>query len=313
MNNRIVFDYFYGGESELFSYYRIPKQLITDEHFNRVSTDAKLLYGLMLDRMSISAKNGWYDRQGRVFIYYTLDEISVAMNCGHDKATKMLLELDSGKGIGLIERIKHGQGRPATIYVKQFVTRDVPPPYASLRESRNLDCEEVAALTAEKSQSRVRKNRGQDCGKVAGIYLNKNNTDKSYLKQSTNPSDGQPIDRGSCKERIRSNIDYEWLALRLDAARMEDVDELVSLMVDTICSSKPTAKIGGEEIPIEEVRERFFSLDSSHIEYVLESVRNTTTKIRNIHAYLLAALYRAPTTINHYYMVEVQHDEQKNP
>ena len=313
MEQKIAFSYFYGGESELFSYYRIPKRLITDEYFSRVSTDAKLLYGLMLDRMSLSAKNGWYDKQGRVFIYFTLNEIGAALNCGHDKATKLLLELDSGSGIGLIERVKHGQGHPAVIYVKQFTTRDAPPPYSFTQERTGSDCGKAASLTAEKSQSRMPKTRSQDCGKTAGIYLNNSNTDKSYLEQSTNPSDGQTIDRGSCKERIRSNIEYEWLALRLNASRMEDVDELVSIMVDTICSSRPTAKIGGEEIPIADVRQRLLSLNASHIEYVLESVGNTTTKIHNIHAYLLAALYRAPTTINHYYMAEVQHDEYDTP
>ncbi len=308
MNSKIVFDYFRGSESELFSYYRIPKQLITDEYFSRVSTDAKLLYGLMLDRMGLSAKNGWYDEQGRVYIFFALEEIENAMNCAHGKAVKLLAELDTKKGIGLIERVKQGQGHPAIIYVKQFITRPKPD-----NRQNNPDFSKSEVQTSENRKSRVPKTGSADFRKSECIYLNMSNTDTSYLKQSTNPSDGQAIDRGSCRERIKSNIEYDWLALRLDASRMEEVDELVSIMVDTVCSSKPTAKIGSEEIPIEEVRERFFSLDSSHIEYVLESVRNTTTKIRNIHAYLLAALYRAPTTITHYYMAEVQHDEQKIP
>ena len=124
-----VFDYYYGDESEQFSFYRIPRQLITGDAFKRLSTDAKLLYGLLLDRMGLSAKNGWYDKLGRVYIYYTLEEIQEDLNCGHDKATKLLVELDSGKqGFGLIERIKQGQGRPTKIYVKRFTTRAVPPP-----------------------------------------------------------------------------------------------------------------------------------------------------------------------------------------
>ena len=81
--------------------------------------------------MSLSAKNGWYDEQGRVYIYYTLDEIQEDLNCGHDKATRMLVELDNGKnGFGLIERVRQGQGRPTKIYVKRFTTRAVPPPAA---------------------------------------------------------------------------------------------------------------------------------------------------------------------------------------
>ena len=120
------FDYFYGGESEQFSFYRIPRQLIVGPEFKHVSTDAKLLYGLMLDRMGLSARNGWYDEENRVFIYYPLDDIKEALNCGNDKAVKLLAELDTGKGIGLIQRVKQGQGKPARIYVKRFTTREAP-------------------------------------------------------------------------------------------------------------------------------------------------------------------------------------------
>ena len=97
-----VFDYYYGDESSQFSFYRIPRPLIRDKRFSRLSTDAKLLYGLMLDRMGLSARNGWYDSEGRVYIYYPLEEVQQDMNCGHDKATKLLVELDGGKGFGLI-------------------------------------------------------------------------------------------------------------------------------------------------------------------------------------------------------------------
>lgn len=121
------YDYYYGAESSQFSFYRIPRQLITGDHFKRLSTDAKLLYSLLLDHMSLSAKNGWYDDQGRVFIYYTLDEIQENLNCAHGKAVKLLSELDTGNGFGLIERVKQGQGRPTKIYVKRFTTRMKPP------------------------------------------------------------------------------------------------------------------------------------------------------------------------------------------
>lgn len=112
--------YFYGYEAEQYSFYRIPKQLISDSRFRNVSTDAKLLYGLMLDRMGLSMKNGWLDEQGRVYIFFVLDEIQDLLQCGHEKAVKLLAELDSEKGIGLIERVKQGQGKPTIIYVKQF-------------------------------------------------------------------------------------------------------------------------------------------------------------------------------------------------
>lgn len=95
-----------------FTLYRIPRQLVTGKDFKNLSTDAKLLYGLLLDRMSLSARNGWYDGQGRVYIYYTAEEIREDLCCGNDKALKLLAELDTKKGFGLIERIKQGQGKP---------------------------------------------------------------------------------------------------------------------------------------------------------------------------------------------------------
>lgn len=128
------FDYYYGDESNQFAFYRIPRQLITGEAFKKLSTDAKLLYGLLLDRMGLSAKNGWYDDMGRVFIYYTLDEIQEDLNCGHEKAVRLLAELDTGKkGFGLIERVKQGQGRPTKIYCVILKGRDRDSPTGDIR------------------------------------------------------------------------------------------------------------------------------------------------------------------------------------
>ena len=114
------FDYFYGNEAEQFTFYRIPKILITSPHFKKISDSAKLLYGLMLDRMSLSIRNGWLDDDNRAYIFFTTNDVMEQMSCGTEKATKMLAELDSEKGIGLIERVKQGQGRPAIIYLKKF-------------------------------------------------------------------------------------------------------------------------------------------------------------------------------------------------
>ena len=131
MSQTISFDYFYGGQSDAFSYYRIPRLLITSQQFKGLSTDAKLLYGLLLDRMGLSSRNGWYDELGRVYIYYPLDEIQADLNCGHDKAVKRLAELDTGKGIGLIERVKQGQGRPP-----KSTSNSLPPPRSPNRQHR---------------------------------------------------------------------------------------------------------------------------------------------------------------------------------
>lgn len=127
MPEHIAFEYFFGDEAEQFSYFRIPRQLIRSPQFKVLSTDAKLLYGMFLDRMGLSLKNGWFDDLGRAYIYHAVDEIREDMNCGNDKALKFLSELDTQKGIGLVERIKQGQGKPTKIYVKRFTTGAVTP------------------------------------------------------------------------------------------------------------------------------------------------------------------------------------------
>lgn len=135
--------YYYGVESEQYSFYRIPKLLFTDSRFSSISTDAKLLYGILLDRMSLSMKNGWHDDQGRVYIIFTLDDVAETLGYKTEKAIKLFNELDTKKGVGLIERVRQGQGRASLIYVKNFAGEK---------------------QTSEKTKSRPRKKRGQDVG-----------------------------------------------------------------------------------------------------------------------------------------------------
>ena len=124
-SNPLSFPYYHGYEGEQFSFYRIPKLLMTSEHFRKLSTDAKLLYGLMLDRMSLSMKNHWLDDQGRVYIFFPVEEVMQILHCKSEKATKLLAELDSKKGIGLIERVRQGQGKSSIIYIKNFAGKEL--------------------------------------------------------------------------------------------------------------------------------------------------------------------------------------------
>lgn len=120
MGDTINFDYYYGIEAEQFSFYRVPRLLIKYERFKGLSSDAKLLYGLMLDRMSLSMKNGWLDDENRAYIIYTVDAIMEDLGCSKPTCTKIMRELDSENGIGLIEKKRRGFGKPDIIYVKNF-------------------------------------------------------------------------------------------------------------------------------------------------------------------------------------------------
>ena len=135
------YDYFYGAQAESYSFIRVPRLLMTGGEFKELSTDAKLLYSLLLDRMGLSMRNGWLDEAGRVYIYYTVEEIQDNLNCGHGKACKLLAELDTVKGIGLIERKKQGQGKPTKIYVKQFVERNSNPQPGQPKKRRSARAE----------------------------------------------------------------------------------------------------------------------------------------------------------------------------
>ena len=121
MTQTLQFRYYYKNQAEQFHFYKIPKVLFTDARFKGFSAEAKIFYGLMLDRMSLSMKNGWMDSQNRIYIYFTLEDVVELLGCGHGKAVRLFSELDSVKGIGLIERKKQGQGKPAKIYVKNFL------------------------------------------------------------------------------------------------------------------------------------------------------------------------------------------------
>lgn len=120
----IQFDYFRGMEAEQYSFYRVPKVLFTAECFKSLSCEAKVLYGLMLDRMSLSIKNRWFDEEDRVYIIFTVEEIAELLNCGTQKAVKLMKELDSNQGIGLIEKKRLGLGKPNVIYVKNFLVKE---------------------------------------------------------------------------------------------------------------------------------------------------------------------------------------------
>lgn len=119
--NRMQFEYFGEKQKGQFEYYRIPKLLFSEKDFYGLSAEAKLLYGMMADRMGLSGRNGWKDEKGHIYVYYPIREIKRMFHCGNDKAVKVLKELDVKEGIGLIETIRQGQGKPSRIYVKKIV------------------------------------------------------------------------------------------------------------------------------------------------------------------------------------------------
>ena len=311
MPDTIITDYFYGDESQQFQYFRIPRLLITSPRFRSLSVEAKLLYGMMLDRMSLSVKNEWYDEDGRVYIYFTLEEICEDMNCGRDKAMKLLAELDTRKGVGLIERIKQGQGKPTKLYVKRFTTREIPPQPEKQPDPptppQEVDFADVQ--TSDFPTSRGGFIRRAEVEETDPSYNNINQTDFSHTDPSIYPPAPSArrleMDRCDQREKIKNQIDYDILRQEYP---YDDVDSMLELLVDVMTNTASTIRIGGQIFPMETVRHRLSQLDKEHIAYVIDSLRQTTTKINNIRAYLLTALYNAPVTIGPYYSAAVRHD-----
>ena len=384
---KIQFDYFTGMEAEQYSFYRVPKVLFTEPCFKALSCEAKVLYGLMLDRMSLSIKNRWLDSEDKVYIIFTVEEIAELMNCGTQKAVKLVKELDSNNGIGLIEKKRLGLGKPNVIYVKNFMIREVPdqkstdscadlqPEHkkcADLQseqgnheECANLQSEAENGekpgtfLNGENHHSGVVKSTIQDCVESqlqngenhnSGMMKTTNQefpesqfqngenhnsriveiTKPEYPKSQSNNTDinktdfsetdsiqsylspsvgevrlvGEDVmeEMRAYREVIHENIDYQYHA-------KEDVDELVELMIEVMMMPEDSMiRIAGTEKPVALVKSRFMKLNYSHIEYVLFCLNRNTTKVGNIKAYLLTALYNAPATINSYYQAEVNHD-----
>lgn len=164
-STKIEFGYFHDYESEQFAFYRIPKVLFTDEYFRNLSSDAKVLYGLMLDRMALSIRNNWVDNEGKVYIIFTLEQVMEYMNCGKDKGVKILAELDTDKGIGLIERVKRGLGKPTIIYVKSFVYRKEKVLDSAENDNRSQEVGKAEVKSSEKPKSGVLESRSQEFGK----------------------------------------------------------------------------------------------------------------------------------------------------
>ena len=296
------FDYFYGIEANQFSFYRIPRMLIKDPHFKELSSDAKLLYGLMLDRMAMSIKNGWLDEDNRVYIYYTLEDIMEDLGCARATCVRILSELDAKKGIGLIEKKRQGLGKPDIIYVKNFVS----VAKESKTEVQNTDFQKFSSCTSESSDSEP-----VEVQNLNPNYNNNNYTEWNYnnpIYPASEEGIGSRSKTHDYREIIAENIEYRDQMRCLGQSDAERYTEMYELICDVVTGQRKNMIIGGSEYTAEYVRERFLKLRSAHLLFVLHCLDQTDTKINNIRSYLTTALFHSISTIGNYYNQEVRHD-----
>ena len=192
MEKKMTFNYFYGTEADQFSFYRIPKALFTDSYFKDLSSDAKILYGLMLDRMSLSIKNQWFDDKNRAYIYFSIEDIMELLNCGRNKAIKSMRELDDETGIGLIEKRRQGFGKVNVIYVKTFMPektdeKKFEEELKKFKKQTSLENEEPTEVYNSNFMKSQNQTSRSPENKLQEVYIsNPNNTNFSDTEMNDN-------------------------------------------------------------------------------------------------------------------------------
>ena len=232
-----MFDYFYGQSGEMFSYFRVPKILFRDIKFKDLSTDAKTLYGILLDRMGLSVKNGWLDEQGRVYIIFPVQEVMDALGCADNKATKLFRELEK---FGLIERKRRGLGKPNLIYVKNFA------------DPRCRNRGKNGSGAADSAQQETAKSRGNK--------TEWNKTEGSEPDPFSSDAEDEPDERTRLEEYFSQSLEVD-LLLRLCPDDEDTIYQIVDLLVDTCSTKRKLLRVAGDDKPAEVVRSRFMKLN----------------------------------------------------
>ena len=308
------FDYYYGAEAEQFTFVRVPKVLFTDkEHFGGLSNEAKLLYGLLLERMSLSRKNNWIDKHNRVYIIFPVEEIEESLNVGHEKALNLLKELDDQSGIGLVKKKRRGLGLPSILYVKNFIVKseqntDRVPTSRSMenefQEVRKTDFKKSEKQTSANPKNRLLEVRNSDSNNI-----DINNTDMSYTyDQSIDQSradfqnfspgaaenDGliDGIDRSTVEEEVKKQIDYDCLISYPDSSVVQMAEEIKDLMVDVLCGERSVVS-EGKRVSEETAKSAYRKITFDHVQYVMKSLVSYPDKISRIDRFLTASLFNS--------------------
>ena len=232
-----MFDYFYGQSGEMFSYFRVPQILFRDIKFKDLSTDAKTLYGILLDRMGLSVKNGWLDEQGRVYIIFPVQEVMDALGCADNKATKLFRELEK---FGLIERKRRGLGKPNLIYVKNFA------------DPRFRNREKNGSGAADSAQQETAKSRGNK--------TEWNKTEGSEPDPFSSDAEDESDERTRLEAYFMQSLEVD-LLLRACPDEEDTIHQIVNLLVDTCSSKRRMLRVAGDDKPAEVVRSRFMKLN----------------------------------------------------
>ena len=238
--------------------------------------------------MSLSVKNEWFDKKGRVFIIFTIEDVKRTLRCADNKATRLLRELEK---FGLIERKRRGQGKPCLVYVKNFSAE------SSKESVKNRDNDDSCGS----------KIACQDPVKSRGIKKKENKTEMNNTNPILSDESEKMKNRELLEEYFSCSLEID-LLLRLYPDDEDTLYQIVNLLVDTCATKRKTLRIAGDDKPAEVVRSRFMKLNADHIRFVLKCLAENSSPIRNMKQYLLASLYNAPTTMQLSYQNQANHD-----
>ena len=257
------------------SYITIPKVFFKDPQYQSLSAEAKLLYGFLVDRSSLSKKNGdaWRNKYGEYFVYFTQEEVMKKLGCGHDKATKIVRELEK---VELIKRIPQGLGKPHMLIVNK-VLQDADNKRYRMRNDSDLDGDDLAAINTENNKRNI------------------NYTDICHSKSAV-------------EELLKENISFNILIKELNKDFLESV---VAVATDAVCGHGENIKIAGEQRSRKEVFSRFIRLTDIHIRYIADCLNHEKYPICSVRGYLLKHLFEAEESMEIYYQARVAYDETK--
>ena len=327
--NESDFEYYYGADSEQFSFLMIPKFLIREEKFSDMSDGSKMLYSHMLERMGLSRKNNWYDEENRTYIIFSVDAAMEELRKSKPTVIKFMKELEEK---GLIERRKLGQGRPSIVYVKKYTSEKQPsnplpePEVKKLyfKKSNNFTSRSKETLPQEVKNVDLKKSKDFTSGSKESLplevkeldpnnneYIETENNNKSYQSISSIPEDDEEfkvqkdidviddIDPEKLMETwtryIKKHVSYDEL-MNTHMSDKDRIDEFIRIIVMVICFGTGSYNISGCRIPAKIVRAQFEKLEMDHILYVLESFDKTNVPMTAPDNYIIASLYSAYNT-----------------
>ena len=285
-------------------YKQAPIFIFSDYYRAKLDNSSILLYIYLYNLSQLSYENSktgkyWINRSGEVFVHCTLETVQQILRCGHDKAAKVLKELEH---VELIKKVSRGNGRPAEIVLlPPKVGIEESAPAAS--EKPNLGIEEPVSAASEKTKLGHRENRSLSSGKT-----DTNHTDKAIAdKISANHPPQNMSTREEVEEKIKDNISYDILLSEFpdDCGTLEVI---LDAMINTICAKDALVKIGKQEYDREKVRERFYAIDDMDIRYVIDKIRDMEQPIKYLAGFCVARLYNAKNESDSYYESKFRRD-----